>query len=232
MKISEIITDKYKLRIPPTVYYELLADVREVEEDQEPTTKNDLGVDSISRAEAIKCLECDFDITGKENMKTVVNYINSAHDKIVNLPSVTPQLSSELEKNSKKLEKNFGELDCISRKAILDELKKWDWQELYLPIHFKQMLDELPTVTPQEPKPMVEIDLYSVIKQKYIEREVLNKIREQIKSNLRGVEIALEVLVENHPLRPKMEGAKDTLEDCLELIDKAETEDQDGQTSN
>lgn len=44
MKISEIITDKYKLRIPPTVYYDLLADVREVEEEQEPTTKNDLGI--------------------------------------------------------------------------------------------------------------------------------------------------------------------------------------------
>lgn len=38
MKISEIITDKYKLRIPPTVYYDLLADVREVEEEQEPKT--------------------------------------------------------------------------------------------------------------------------------------------------------------------------------------------------
>lgn len=35
MKISEIITDKYKLRIPPTVYYDLLADVVEIEE-QEP----------------------------------------------------------------------------------------------------------------------------------------------------------------------------------------------------
>jgi len=78
---------------------------------------------------------------------------------------------------------------------------------------------------PQEPfKPMVEIDLYSVIKQKYIEREVLDKIRAEIKSNLRGVEITLEVLVENDPLRPKMAGAKDTLEDCLELIDKAESE--------
>ena len=54
--------------------------------------------------------------------------------------------------------------------------------------------------------------------------EAFDKIREQIKSNLRGVEIALEVLNENHPLRPKMEGAKDTLEECLELIDKAETE--------
>ena len=76
----------------------------------------------------------------------------------------------------------------------------------------------------QEPKPMVEIDLYSVIKQKYIERKVLDKIREQIKSYLRGMEITLEVLVENDPLRPKVEGAKDSLEECLELIDKAETE--------
>jgi len=38
MKISEIITDKYKLRIPPTVYYDLLADVLDVEEKQEPKT--------------------------------------------------------------------------------------------------------------------------------------------------------------------------------------------------
>lgn len=30
-------------------------------------------------------------------------------------------------------------------------------------------------------KPMVEIDLYSVIKQKYIEREVLDKVRAEIK---------------------------------------------------
>ena len=89
MKISEMIADRYKLRIPPTVYYELLADVQEAEEEQEP---------------------------------------------------------------------------------------------------------------------------------------ILDKIRNQIKSHLRGVEIALEVLVENDPLRPKMEGAKDTLEDCLELIDKYKEE--------
>ena len=31
-----------------------------------------------------------------------------------------------------------------------------------------------------EQEPMVEIDLYSVIKQKYIEREVLDKIRAEI----------------------------------------------------
>lgn len=115
------ILEKHKLHIPSNVFYELKADIVNFEE---PTTKNNLGVDCISRAEAIKCLECDFDITGKENMKTVVNYINSAHDKIVNLPRVK-----------------------------------------------------------QEPfEPMVEIDLYSVIKQKYIEREVLDKIRAEIEA--------------------------------------------------
>ena len=72
--------------IPYHVYSALIDGIDTLE--QESTTKNDLGVDCISRAEAIKCLECDFDITGKENMKTVVNYINSAHDKIVNLPRV------------------------------------------------------------------------------------------------------------------------------------------------
>ena len=89
MKISEIITDKYKLRIPPTVYYELLADVQEVEEEQEPF------------------------------------------------------------------------------------------------------------------KPMVEIDLYSVIKQKYIEREVLDKIRAEI-----------EELRYGQPFR------KFVVDECLEILDK------------
>ena len=92
MKISEMITDRYKLRIPPTVYYDLLADVREAEEKQEPKT------------------------------------------------------------------------------------------------------------------------------------DVLDKIKGQIEDYLHGVEVTLEILVENDPLRPKMEGAKDTLEECLELIDKAESE--------
>ena len=121
-------------------------------DNYEPTTKNDLGVDCISRAEAIKCLECDFDITGKENMKTVVNYINSAHDKIVNLPRVK-----------------------------------------------------------QEPfNPMVEIDLYSVIKQKYIEREVLDKIYADIQ-RLRGCSCSCS------------DGIIDDVEDILDKY-KAESE--------
>ncbi len=43
--------------------------------------------------------------------------------------------------------------DCISRQAVLDELNKWDWQELYLPFHFKEnIIDVVPSVNPQEPK--------------------------------------------------------------------------------
>lgn len=39
--------------------------------------------------------------------------------------------------------------DAISRKAVLEKLNEWDWQELYLPIHFKEhIIDELPSVTP------------------------------------------------------------------------------------
>lgn len=41
---------------------------------------------------------------------------------------------------------------------------------------FRQWVETLE----QEQEPMVEIDLYSVIKQKYIEREVLDKIRAEI----------------------------------------------------
>lgn len=42
--------------------------------------------------------------------------------------------------------------DCISRQAVIDELNKWDWQELYLPIHFKEnIIDVLPSVQPVVP---------------------------------------------------------------------------------
>ena len=80
------------------------------------------------------------------------------------------------------------------------------------------MIEELPSVT----------QLSSELEK----NSKLEKIRDQLKSNLRGVEITLEVLVENDPLRPKMEGAKDTLEDCLELIDKAESEAEDENKNN
>ena len=83
--------------------------------DSITTTKDDLAVDCISRAEAIKCLECDFNITSKENMKTVVNYINSAHDKIVNLTSVTPQEPRWIPVSERLPEKNMRCLVAVGR---------------------------------------------------------------------------------------------------------------------
>ena len=135
--ILEII-ENYKLRMPPTVYYDLLADVREVEEEQEP----------------IKALE----------------------QKPQTFKWCTDCREYDQEKH------------CCHR-----------WSKV-----IRDTVEEM--------------------KQEYIEREVLDKIKGQIEDYLRGVEITLEVLVENDPLRPKMEGAKDTLEECLALIDKAETE--------
>ena len=98
--------------------------------------------------------------------------------------------------------KNDLGVDCISRKAVLDAIdsKAWEFCDYLInkgrndeqkPVsHFADNLrecvrEELPSVTPQEPiEPMVEIDLYSVIKQKYIEREVLDKIRAEIDNAL------------------------------------------------
>ena len=98
MKISEIITDKYKLRIPPTVYYELLADVQKVEEEQESITKNNLGVDCISREQALVVIRnlypsmprVDFNGSLRKWVNKYKPYIE-CDDAITQLSSVTPQ---------------------------------------------------------------------------------------------------------------------------------------------
>ena len=114
----------------------------------EPTTKNDLGVDWESYKDAdgnsldyliLNVLQNSFD-GGDAYGYTVA-------DKIIGLlPSVTP-LSSELEKNSKKLEKDFGELDCISRADVLQILLDYDYaNENALVL---KDIKALPPVTPQ-----------------------------------------------------------------------------------
>ena len=72
----------------------------------------------------------------------------------------------------------------------------------------------------QEPfKPMVEIDLYSVIKQSYIEREVLDKIRAEIKA-LSPEPTAYDV-VDGNPVK---DAVWETLTDVLKIIDKYNAE--------
>lgn len=66
----------------------------------------------------------------------------------------------------------------------------------------------------EQDKPMVEIDLYSVIKQKYIEREVLDKIRAEIEGKV---------------LESLSDGGDDwftaeKVNECLDIIDKYKAE--------
>ena len=73
-------------------------------------------------------------------------------------------------------------VDAVSRAEVL-KLMQDNWHTHSGDWAMQESIDairEMPSVTPQEPKPMVEIDLYSVIKQKYIEREVLDRIRSEI----------------------------------------------------
>lgn len=58
-----------------------------------PATDNNVLTceDAVSRQAAIDCLNADFTIDGKENMETVVDYINGAFKQIKALPSVTPK---------------------------------------------------------------------------------------------------------------------------------------------
>ena len=77
-------------------------------------------------------------------------------------PTTKNNLSSGLEKNSKKLEKDFGELDCISRKRAIERLKlnfpisqgadnSRDRHRYMQALADLQAIKELPSITPQEP---------------------------------------------------------------------------------
>ena len=83
MKISEILTEKYKLRIPPTVYYELLADVHEAEEEQEPCK------DAISRQAVLDTLDTSDRFMDED--RTVDTYRALLKECYEVLPSVTPK---------------------------------------------------------------------------------------------------------------------------------------------
>lgn len=41
-------------------------------------------------------------------------------------------------------------MDLIRRQDAIDAMATWDWQDLYLPIHFKQLLEELPSVQSEQ----------------------------------------------------------------------------------
>ena len=75
--------------------------------EQEPTTKNNLGVDCISRTRAIERLKLNFPISqGADNSRDRHRYMQALADlqAIKELPSVTPQ------EPIKKLEKQIKQL--------------------------------------------------------------------------------------------------------------------------
>ena len=112
--------------------------------------------DFISRTRAIERLKLNFPISqGADNSRDRHRYMQALADiqAIRELPSVTPRLSSELDKNSKKLEKDFGELDCISRAEMLryqqylhGKMSNEENHKLW------EFIKELPSVTPQPRK--------------------------------------------------------------------------------
>lgn len=65
----------------------------------------------------------------------------------------------------------------------------------------------------------MQIDNAETVKAIPLDR--VEQIRAEIESRLQGVNIALDVLAKDHALIPRMEGAKITLEELLEIIDKA-----------
>jgi hypothetical protein len=125
--------------------------------EQEQTTKNDLGVDCISRKQAIDAFPDLLPNMGY-NKKAITEILQE-------LPSVIPQLSSELEKNSKKLEKgtteNDLEVDCISRDEVCRYVAKFvnhefsTREEEELIDNIITGIERMPSVTPQLSVPEV-----------------------------------------------------------------------------
>lgn len=85
---------------------------------------------------------------------------------------------------------------------IDQEIQTWE-NECQSKHPIKEALYAARKALKEQDKQMVEIDLYSVIKQKYIERDVLNKIRAEIKT---------------------MSGDIETIADVLQIIDKNKAE--------
>lgn len=141
--------------------------------EQEPTTKNDLGVDCISRTQAQTEIEMNasrYTISkerggiGQVEWSDQLIKVSDAVDIIRNMPSVTPQPCE----------------DAISRKEMLNQIfySTDNSGDVVLGSELRSRIDRLPSVTPQEPfinKPCISSGVCEHDKQK-----VLDKIRAEI----------------------------------------------------
>ena len=62
----------------------------------------------------------------QEEFNDYIRTLNKVMDWLDQEPTTKNDLSSELDKNSKELEKDFGELDCIDRAELLKAMDTWD----------------------------------------------------------------------------------------------------------
>ena len=111
-------------------------------------TKNDLAVDCIDRQATLDAI---IKRLGIKNETYLIATERAIYQQILAMPSVTPQLSSGLEKNSKKLEKDFGELDCISREQALEPYKILENTDTLSVYTIRQNLAELPSMGRYDP---------------------------------------------------------------------------------
>lgn len=170
--------------------------------EQKPTTKNNRGVD-CSLDDFIKYCKRTFgvELTVKksDNPDTYAKLFGTTKNNLgVDCISRTPSIPKEWQDVFKDVDEFIEYIwDRVDTSDFEDgytspvtnaEPNEWfkvtasDKREQLYDL-FVEMIERknVPSVTPQEPfKPMVEIDLYSAIKQKYIEREVLDKIRAEI----------------------------------------------------
>jgi hypothetical protein len=103
--------------------------------DYEPTTKNDLGVDCISRADAIQAMQ---DTAKKLTNEDTINGLCGAVAILFDLPSVTLQPCE----------------DAISRKEVLNQIfySTDNSGDVVLGSELRSRIERLPSVTPQEPR--------------------------------------------------------------------------------
>lgn len=98
--------------------------------EQEPTAKNDFGVDCISRSRAIERLELNFPISaGADNSRDRHRYMQALADiqAIRELPSVTPPEPKIKVLDRNEVSKKLGTVDVYKASAWITLLKDLEY---------------------------------------------------------------------------------------------------------
>lgn len=121
--------------------------------EQEPTTKENLAVDLIDRAELLKAMDTwdKFGYTARYGLerldkddKDFVAYVK--YDDMVNCVNGMPSVAPSINNSSECIDKDLA-VDCIDRNSI----KYYSGTSGYM-YASKGEIDKLPPVTPQEPR--------------------------------------------------------------------------------